>query len=36
MTTRRRLVIVALAVLTAIAAHHAAKAWITHILRRLP
>jgi len=33
---KRRLVIVALAILAAIAAHHAAKAWITQTLRRLP
>ena len=34
--TARRLVIVALAVLAALAAHHAIRAWITSTLRRLP
>jgi Flp pilus assembly pilin Flp len=36
MTRRRRLLIVALVALAALAAHHAVKAWITHTLRRLP
>lgn len=36
MTTRRRLVLVALAALAAIAAHHAIEAWITSTLREMP
>ena len=36
MTARRRLVLVALAVLAALAARHAVKAWITSTLREMP
>ena len=32
---KRRLVIVALAILAAIAAHHAIRAWLTHTLENL-
>jgi hypothetical protein len=35
MSTRRRLVIVALVVLAALAAHHAIRAWLTHTLEGL-
>jgi len=34
--TARRLVIVALVVVAALAAHHAVKAWITSTLREMP
>ena len=36
MTARRRLVLVALAVLAALAAHHAIRAWLTSTLREMP
>jgi len=36
MTARRRLVLVALAVLAAVALHHAIRAWITSTLREMP
>ena len=35
MTARRRLVIVALVILAALAAHHAVRAWLTHTLEEL-
>ena len=34
--TARRLVIVALAILAALAVHHAVKAWITSTLKEMP